>query len=195
MRRLLVSYLVVALVILGAGVSSAKAETTYQGKVYWLYGEMAPTSISVTMNSQMYTVHISSTTSVVNENGVPISVGSFWAGDSLTFIGNPGSYPLTINASLVRNETIADRSVANQPIIAEMVSLFGDTAPTTIAVSVSGVIYTVKVTTATTLQTSSGRQAKLGQFWKGDDLRITGTVESGSPPIIHATTIRNLRLP
>jgi len=95
-----------AKVIKNWSVTKQNVRSKIEGTVKSLSGATLPATLVVTAEGKDYTVSVSNTTSVVNDAWAPVTLPSFVVGNKVTAYGVVNDTTLTVNATVVRNESI-----------------------------------------------------------------------------------------
>ncbi|MEK7588998.1 MAG: hypothetical protein AAB438_04265 [Patescibacteria group bacterium] len=95
-----------AKVIKNWSVTKQNVRSKIEGSVKSVAGTTAPTTIVVTSGNKDYTVNVATNTSIVNDSWMASSLASFVVGNKVTAYGVVNDTTLSVNATVLRNESI-----------------------------------------------------------------------------------------
>ena len=141
--------------------------------------------------SMSWNINTDATTKFIELKNGQSSVSDVKVGDFVSFSGNlmAGS-AFTVQAKQVKNWSVAPK--VKTTVEGKLESIAGTTAPTTFTLKSGDKVYTVKVSTTTSVLNNKWLLTQLTNFQVGNQVRVHGMVNADNT--IDATVVRNVSI-
>lgn len=141
-----------------------------------------------------WNVNVMSNSQLFRKTGGNSSIAEISVGDFISFQGTlvtTNASPIKVNASVIKNWST--KNVPVRTTIEGKISSIADTSlPTTMVMNSGDKVYTVSISTNTSILNLSWLRAVISSFNVGDNVRVYGTINSDLT--MDATVVRDISL-